>query len=80
MKLVTVESSNISQIGFEEDKVITLNQRPINILRVVFNNGLIYDYYNVEKDVFERFLDSNSKGKYLHEFITNNYQYEKVSK
>ncbi len=78
MKLVTVESSNISQIGFEENKVITLNQRPINILRVIFNNGLIYDYYNVEKDVFERFLDSNSKGKYLHEFITNKYQYEKI--
>ena len=78
MKLVTVESSNISQIGFEEDKVITLNQRPINILRVVFNNGLIYDYYNVEKDIFERFLDSNSKGKYLHEFIINKYQYEKI--
>ncbi len=78
MKLVTVESSNISQIGFEENKTITLNQRPINILRVVFVNGLIYDYYNVEKDVYERFLDAKSKGQFLHKFITKQYQYEKV--
>jgi hypothetical protein len=79
MKLITVQSTNISQIGFEKNKVMALNQRPINILRIVFAGGNIFDYYNVEKEVYESFLDSESKGKYFHKFIKSQYQYEKVN-
>lgn len=77
MKLVTVESSNISQIGFEEGKSISLNQNPVNILRIVFTTGMIYDYYNVEKETFESLLDAKSVGSYFHKFIKNQYTYEK---
>ncbi len=77
MNLVTIQSSNISQIGFEENVSITLNQRPRNVLRIVFTSGDIFDYYNVEKDDYERFLDAKSKGSYFHKFIKGVYVFEK---
>ena len=78
MNLITVQSSNISQIGFEENQSITLNQKPRNVLRVVFANGLIYDYYGVDKNTFDDFLNSESKGKFLHSNIAKQYPYEKI--
>lgn len=79
MDLIAVQSSNIAQIGFEGNRISSLNARPINILRIVFTSGDIFDYYNVEKDDFNRFLDAKSKGQFFHKFIKNVYSYEKVS-
>lgn len=79
MRLITVESSNISQIGFEENYSISFNQVPRNVLRIVFWNGNTYDFYNVEKEVYNSFLDSDSKGSYFHANIKNEYPNEKVS-
>lgn len=77
MKLITVKSSNISQIGFEEGKTISFNQRPRNILRIVFTSGITYDFYNVPKDIYEDLLDAHSIGQYFHQNIKNRYDYEK---
>ena len=79
MQLITVQSSNISQIGFEENKIVALNQKPRNILRIIFNTGLMYDYHNVEKDIFNQFLNAKSKGQFFHKFIKDKYPFEKVS-
>jgi hypothetical protein len=78
MELIKVQSSNIEQIGFEENKSITMNQKPINILRIIFTSGITYDYYNVEKEVYEQFSQAKSVGSYFHKFIKNQYQYEKT--
>lgn len=77
MELIKVKSSNIEQIGFEENVSISLNQAPINILKIVFTSGFTYDYYNVPKEVYEDFLKSDSIGKYFHKFIKNDYVFEK---
>ncbi len=77
MDLITVQSSNIRQIGFEEGVIISMGAKPKDVLRVVFTSGLIYDYYNVESDVFERFVHAKSVGSYFHKYIKNNYTFEK---
>lgn len=77
MELKKVKSSNIEQIGFEENVSISLNQAPKNILRIVFTSGFTYDYYDVSKEVYEDFLKADSVGKYFHEFIKNDYIFEK---
>lgn len=77
MNLITVQSSNISQIGFEEGVIISMGAKPKDILRVVFTSGTVYDYYNVESDVFEQFVQAKSVGSYFHKFIKNNYTFEK---
>ncbi len=78
MDLITVQSSNISQIGFEENRMSSLNARPINVLRIVFSNGATFDYYNVEKDDYNSFLDAKSKGEFFWKYIKGVYSHERV--
>jgi hypothetical protein len=77
MKLVTVKSSNIAQVGYDEAVGISLNQEPMSVLRVVFANGLVYDYYRVPKEVYEELLEADSAGIYFHKNIKKRYVFEK---
>ena len=79
MNLINVQSSNISKIGFEKNKRTSLHSKPINVLRIVFNTGMMYDYYNVEEKVFNEFLKAKSIGKYFWANIKDKYSYEKVT-
>lgn len=78
MQMISVKSSNIQQIGFEEKSKISLSQKPFSRLRIMFSNGLIYDYYNVSKEVYNSFLKAESIGKYFHANIKEKYNYEKI--
>ena len=78
MDLISVKSSNISQVGYDENYKLTINSRPLAILRVVFTSGFVYDYYNVPKDVYEALINAESIGKYFHANIKNDYEFEKV--
>jgi len=77
MKMISVKSSNIQQIGWEERRV-SLNQKPKAILRIAFNTGMVYDYHDVPKEVYESFLKAESIGKYFWANIKDKYNYERV--
>lgn len=70
MQLTTVESSMIHAVGYDEDE---------NELEVVFNNGGIYRYKNVETEEYEGLMDADSKGQYMRAHIIDMYPYYKVS-
>jgi predicted small secreted protein len=70
MQLTTVESSMIHAVGYDEDE---------NELEVVFNNGGIYRYKNVDKEEYEGLMDAESKGQYMRAHIIDMYPYYKVS-
>ncbi len=65
-----VESSNITAIGYDEEK---------RELRVQFKSGAEYIYSDVPQDVVQAFLAAESKGKYLNEHIKGVYEAEKIS-
>lgn len=67
---IDVESSNIGAIAY----IPQAEQ-----LMVQFTNGSVYAYSNVSAEVFEEFLDADSKGKYLNTHIKGVYDYERVS-
>lgn len=50
--MVNVESSNIEAVGVD--------------LRVRFKNGGTYVYPDVAPDLYERFINAESKGKFFH--------------
>jgi len=77
MEMVSVNSTNIKQIGYEEDIYITMN-RKTSKLRVVFQNDRVYDYYQVPIHLFNAFKEAKSKGKFFHENINNQFKYERV--
>lgn len=77
MELFSVQSSNISQIGYEKEERIVFNQDPISVLRIIFTSGITYDFYDVPQDIFIGLKDATSVGKYFNQNIKNRYNYEK---
>lgn len=72
VNMIPVESSNVDFVGlYKYDKHITGH------LFVEFNNGGVYQYEHVQKDVFEKLLASESKGRFLH---VNIRPFHKVNK
>ena len=64
-----VESSNVSQIGYDDEDAS---------LYVRFNNGYLYVYEGVAPDVWEQFLYTESKGRFIHTNLKNIYPYSRV--
>ncbi|WP_298704716.1 KTSC domain-containing protein [uncultured Veillonella sp.] len=64
MKLFSVISSNIAAIGYE-----------LGIIEVHFLNGHVYHYPNCTQELFDAFLSSPSKGKFLHQRLKGRGEY-----
>ena len=58
MELIYVDSSNVDQIGYDE------HEREVH---VIFKGGRHYVYSEVTQEVWERFRDASSKGKFVNE-------------
>ncbi len=70
MEMINVKSSNIRSVGYSIDE---------KILKVVFVNGGVYKYNNVDNEIFEKLLSSPSIGKYFNSVIAKNYGYIKIN-
>lgn len=69
MDRAAVGSSNISEIGYD----------PMSeTLEVMFNNGSVYQYYNVGQALFDQIMQAPSKGQFLNVYIKNAYPYSRV--
>lgn len=64
-----VFSSNLEQVRYSPTE---------EILRIIFKSGGIYQYYGVPVEIFDRLLAANSKGKFFHQFIKDEYKYDKL--
>ncbi|MDM8528926.1 KTSC domain-containing protein [Anaerolineales bacterium HSG24] len=64
-----VDSSMISGFGYDESK---------QVLEVKFNKGGTYRYTNVPKSVVEGLEDADSKGRYMHGYIIDQYPHQKL--
>lgn len=69
MQRTTVESSMIHAAGYDEQA---------RELEVVFNNGGIYRYRDVDKEVYEELLQAESKGRYMRAHVIGVYADYKV--
>ena len=70
MDLIGVSSCNLSAVGYDEDS---------RVLRIRFQKGEIYDYYNVPEFVYQALLEAASKGSYHYDNIRGVYTYNRVS-
>jgi hypothetical protein len=69
MDRAAVSSSNISEIGYDRNS---------ETLEVMFNNGSVYQYYNVGQALFDELMQAPSKGQFLNVYIKNAYPYSRV--
>ncbi len=68
-KAMKVESRIISSISYDED---------YKTLEITFHRTGQYQYYDVPKDVWDRFSKSPSKGEFFHQEIKKRFNWQKV--
>ncbi|WP_454843560.1 KTSC domain-containing protein [Rahnella aceris] len=64
-----VSSSNINSVGFHEDE---------EILEIEFNNGSVYQYFDVPKHVFDDLVNAESPGGYFARNIKGIFRFSRV--
>jgi hypothetical protein len=64
-----VKSSNLKKTEYDTETKKML---------VEFNNGLRYEYENIDLKIYTRFRMSESQGKFFSTEIAKNYKYKKL--
>lgn len=64
-----VESSNVKAIGYHQGE---------KTLKIVFKNKKEYLYHDVEIEIFDELLKTESIGKFLSQNVYKNYSYSMV--
>lgn len=71
MKRLPVESSDLVSIGYDPEA---------RLLEIEFKENRIYQYQDVEPDVYERFMRADSYGEFFFASINKHYRYKRVTK
>jgi len=66
---VDISSSNLNRASYNTST---------KVLTTTFNNGSIYEYYEVPWEVFTKFRMTESQGKFFNVNISKNYKYKKI--
>lgn len=70
MERQIVSSSNLASIGYDYSS---------STLEVEFNNGGIYQYFNVPSSVYEGLMNASSHGQYFDQNIKKaGYRYTRI--
>ena len=70
MHRLPVESSDLVSIGYDPKE---------RVLEIEFKENRIYQYFDVEPDVYERFTRTDSYGEYFYAHINKHYRYKRVN-
>jgi hypothetical protein len=65
-----LKSSTIASASYDEET---------NILEIAFHSGSIYAYYDVSEEIYKKFLESASKGKFHAKHIKNAFEFKRIS-
>ena len=66
MKRVPVKSSNLAAVGYDERN---------KTLEIEFNSGGIYQYFEVEKTIFDGLMNAESHGRFFNQNIKGQYNF-----
>lgn len=70
MRRHSVASTSVAGIGYD---------RATRTLEIEFRSGRVYQYHDVEANVFERLMNAPSKGRFLNAYIRNSYSFSRMS-
>jgi hypothetical protein len=66
---VTINSSNLNFASYDTNT---------KTLTTTFNNGSIYEYYELPWAIFTKFRMAQSQGKFFNTEISRKYKYKKI--
>lgn len=67
--MIPVRSSNINAVRYDHSS---------HVLTIKFNNGTLYEYYNVPVQKYNGLMSAGSKGSYHHRNIRGHYSYRRI--
>jgi KTSC domain len=65
MNRIPVDSSNLASIGHNAESLV---------LEVEFNNGRVYQYFDVPTGTYDELMSSASKGSYMNNVIKKQFR------
>jgi hypothetical protein len=69
MKMIPVDSSNLSAVGYDSTT---------KIMHIRFNSGRLYAYYNVPESIYRELMNAESLGRYFNSLIKGFYDDTKI--
>ena len=69
MNRTPVTSSNVATVGYDANTMT---------LEIEFQNGSVYQYFDVPEVEYQGIMTADSVGKHLNQNIKNNYRYTKI--
>jgi hypothetical protein len=69
MDRTPVVSSNLKSVGYDVNT---------KTLEIEFQNGSVYQYYEVPLNIYENLMKAPSHGKFFHAHIRNVYRYRRI--
>lgn len=69
MERISVSSSNISSIGYDENS---------QTLEIEFHSGGVYQYFDVPVNVYQGLIQTGSTGQYFAQYIKGYFRFVKV--
>lgn len=69
MERVQVSSSSIAAIGYDESS---------STLEIEFNNGSVYQYFDVPKSVYDDLWAAESRGAFLSKHIKGRFRFSRA--
>lgn len=70
MKRQAVVSSNLRSVGYDE---------ATHTLEIEFQNGRVYRYIEVPREVYEGLMGADSLGRYFNEYVRDAYPYSRAA-
>jgi hypothetical protein len=67
--MISVVSSDLASVGYDP---------PVYTLRIKFQNGSEYNYFDVPSDVYARLMKAESKGRFFYHWIRPYYKYKRI--
>lgn len=69
MERTPVSSSNLASVGYEPETFT---------LQIEFNNGTIYEYYDVPEETYVNLINAGSVGSFFYANIRNVFSFQQV--
>ena len=69
MQRTTVASTNVASIGYDSQT---------QTLEIEFNNGNVYQYFDVPQALYDALMGADSKGSFLNAQIKGCYRYTRL--
>ena len=70
MRLKPIDSEMLVAAGYDQKS---------HSLLAVFRTGETYRYKNVPSFIYELLMSADSKGRFMHKYVLNRYDYERVA-